>query len=160
MAARGSRRAGLSPDPYRIDIAPVVRRFMMPIMGGVGGIINRRMGDTGQENSGDEGETLVRCDGCGRAVPRHARYVLKMQLYADPALPPTTGAEIEAAADSMAAVLEELKRYSADELEDQVHRAFEFSLCVGCQQRFLANPLGQPRLATGGMGTATRGTRN
>ena len=32
-----------------------------------------------------------------------------------------------------------------DDLQDQVHRRFEFKLCRPCQAKFLANPLGRPR---------------
>ena len=89
---------------------------------------------------------LVRCDACGAVLPRHARYVVRIEVYADPAVPPLTGADIAAAASTLEAVLEELKGYSADELQDQVHRAFEYSLCPSCQRSFIANPLGHPRV--------------
>jgi hypothetical protein len=38
-----------------------------------------------------------------------------------------------------------MKGMSADELQDQVHRRFEYKLCRVCQMRFLVNPLGKPR---------------
>ena len=38
-----------------------------------------------------------------------------------------------------------MKTLSADDLQDQVYRQFEYRLCRPCQIRFLANPLGKPR---------------
>ena len=46
---------------------------------------------------------------------------------------------------SLAELMEQMKDMSADELQDQVHRRFEFKLCRPCQMRFLVNPLGKPR---------------
>ena len=99
-----------------------------------------------EEGPDSAADDILRCDGCGIAMPRHARYVVKIAVYADPAMPPMSGEEVAGAAKSLAAVLEELKRYSAEELQDQVHRTFEYSLCPGCQRAFIANPLGQPRV--------------
>jgi hypothetical protein len=42
-------------------------------------------------------------------------------------------------------LLEHMKHLSADDLQDDVHRRFEFRLCRPCQRKFLANPLGMPR---------------
>ena len=47
--------------------------------------------------------------------------------------------------DAMRELLEQMKDMSADELQDQVHRRFEFKLCRTCHMRFLVNPLGKPR---------------
>jgi hypothetical protein len=38
-----------------------------------------------------------------------------------------------------------MKGLSADDLQDDVHRHFEYRLCRPCQRKFLANPLGKPR---------------
>ena len=46
---------------------------------------------------------------------------------------------------AMAELMAQMKDMSADELQDQVARRFEFKLCRACQMRFLANPLGKPR---------------
>jgi hypothetical protein len=35
---------------------------------------------------------------------------------------------------------------SDEELQDQVHRRFEYKICRQCQVKFLANPLGKPRV--------------
>jgi hypothetical protein len=38
-----------------------------------------------------------------------------------------------------------MRHMSEAELQDRVHRRFEYRICRGCQIRFLANPLGKPR---------------
>lgn len=61
---------------------------------------------------------------------------------------PAASSEELAEADyqsAMRELLEQMKNMSADELQDQVHRRFEFKLCRACQMRFLVNPLGKPR---------------
>jgi hypothetical protein len=90
---------------------------------------------------------VVICDLCGRRVPPHGHYVLKMELYADPSLPAVTTDELgeKDFGEGMKELIEQMKGMSADELQDQVHRRFEYKLCPGCQAKFLANPLGRPR---------------
>jgi len=89
----------------------------------------------------------VVCDLCGAVVAPHAHYVVKVEVYADPSLPhidaedwaeKTPGEEIQQ-------LMGELAKYSAEELQDQVHRAFEYRICPACQRGFIANPLGKPR---------------
>jgi hypothetical protein len=46
---------------------------------------------------------------------------------------------------AMQELLAQMKDMTAEELQDQVHRRFEFKLCRACQMRFLVNPLGKPR---------------
>jgi hypothetical protein len=89
----------------------------------------------------------VICDLCHRPVPPHAHYVVRIDVFADPEMPAVTSEELEEA-DYQAAMnelVEQMKTMSADELQDQVHRRFEFKLCRACQMRFLVNPLGMPR---------------
>ena len=89
----------------------------------------------------------VHCDLCRRDLPAHASYVVRIDVFADPSIPPTS-AEALAAADFDQAyneLLEEMQGMTAEELQDGVHRRFEFRLCPACQRRFLANPLGKPR---------------
>ena len=77
----------------------------------------------------------------------HESYVVRIDVFADPSMPATTAEEL-AAADfdqQVADLLEQMKHLSADELQDDVHRRFEYRLCRPCQRRFLANPLGKPR---------------
>ena len=89
----------------------------------------------------------VLCDLCDRVIPPHGHYIVKMEVFADPEMPAVTSEEL-AEADYQAAMqelMEQMKGMSADELQDQVHRAFQFKLCRACQMRFLVNPLGKPR---------------
>lgn len=89
----------------------------------------------------------VTCDICGRAVPPHGHYVVKVEVYADPAMPAVDAEALEEVDldAAMAELLEQMKGMSADELQDQVHRAFEYRICLPCQRGFVANPLGLPR---------------
>ena|SRR5688500_10491522 len=89
----------------------------------------------------------VICDICGDTVAPHAHYVIRMDVFADPSVPPVTADELEEA-DHEAKISELIKQMEAmspDDLQDQVHRRFEYRVCRGCQREFLANPLGLPR---------------
>lgn len=89
----------------------------------------------------------VICDLCGQTVPPHAHYVVKIDVFADPSMPAAGAEEMEEKdfQQKYAALLKEIEKYSAEELQDQVHRRFEFKLCRPCQMQFLSNPLGKPR---------------
>ena len=89
----------------------------------------------------------VTCDACGRVVPAHAHYVVRIDVFADPAMPQTSSDELaEMDFDrTFAELIEQMKTMTADELQDQVHRRFEYRICPACQRKFLANPLGLPR---------------
>jgi hypothetical protein len=89
----------------------------------------------------------VICELCGRATPTRASYVVKIDVYADPSTPPMSTEELEATDfdQTFADLIEEMKHLSADDLQDDVHRRFEYRICRPCQRRFLANPLGKPR---------------
>ena len=87
------------------------------------------------------------CDLCGRALPTHASYVVRIDVFADPSIPPISTEQL-AGTDfdqTFADLLEQMKHLSADDLQDGVHRRFEYRLCPSCQPLFLANPLGKPR---------------
>jgi hypothetical protein len=89
----------------------------------------------------------VACELCGREVDVHESYVVRIDVFADPSVPPTTAEQL-AGADfdqQVADLLEQMKHLSADDLQDDVHRRFEYRICRPCQRRFLANPLGTPR---------------
>lgn len=77
----------------------------------------------------------------------HGHYVVEMDVYADPSLPPITTEELEEKdpGEGIKDLIEQMKGMNEEELLDQVHRRFEFKLCRGCQVKFLANPLGRPR---------------
>ncbi|MDB5294176.1 MAG: hypothetical protein JWO31_159 [Phycisphaerales bacterium] len=90
---------------------------------------------------------LVACDLCGAKLAAHASYVVRIDVFADPSLPPTDGADL-AGLDfdaAMAQIAAEAAHLTADDLQDGVHRRFEHRLCPRCHKRFLANPLGKPR---------------
>jgi hypothetical protein len=95
---------------------------------------------------------VVHCDLCRRVIPLHAHYILKMEIFADPATPPLlTNDPTEPDFDKhFAALLQELERYSTEELEELIHKRFEYRLCAACQRTFLANPLGLPRATAHG----------
>lgn len=89
----------------------------------------------------------VTCDLCGAPVPPHAHYVVRIDVFADPSMPPLDTEELaeQDPEQMMADILAELNHYTADDLQDQVHRRFEYRICRACQLKFIANPLGKPR---------------
>ena len=95
---------------------------------------------------------VVTCDLCAVALPVHASYVVRIDVFADPSLPPITGDEL-AAFDFdqvLEQVADEAAGMTADDLQDGVHRRFEYRLCPACHRRFLVNPLGKPRVVRAG----------
>src|SRR5689334_654895 len=77
----------------------------------------------------------VPCDLCGREVDVHASYVVRMDVFADPSVPPMTTDQIEAAdfGQALDDLVEQMNGMTADDLQDTVHRRFEFRLCPACQ---------------------------
>jgi len=90
---------------------------------------------------------LYVCDLCGRKLQPHNYYIVRIDVFADPAMPSVSSAELEAVDfDAVIDGLQEkMKDMTDDELQDQVHRRFEMRICPKCQPEFLANPLGKPR---------------
>ena len=89
-----------------------------------------------------------RCDLCGRTVLAGSGYIVRIDVFADPELPAMSAEQI-AHADfngTLAGLLAQMKQMSADELQDGVHRRFEYRLCPSCHHGYLANPLGLPRI--------------
>lgn len=73
--------------------------------------------------------------------------MVRIEVFADPEMP-----EMEAHTlankdfqKEIAQLIEQMKHLTADDMQDQVHRRFEFTLCRPCQIRFIINPLGKPR---------------
>ena len=94
----------------------------------------------------------VLCDLCGKEVDLHESYVVRIEVFAEPLMKPVSGEEL-AATDFDATyndLLEQMKHMTADDLQDDVHRQFEYRLCRPCQRTFLANPLGKPRQSRAG----------
>ena len=94
-----------------------------------------------------DGVPIVACELCGRAVAVHDSYVVRIDAYADPSIPPIDTASFGdgGPGDAIDALIEQMAGLSADDLQDAVHRRFEYRLCPPCHRRFLANPLGKPR---------------
>jgi len=89
----------------------------------------------------------VICDLCKTIIAPHAHYIVRIDVFADPTLPSMSTEELEMMDmdATFTKLLEQMKSMSADELQDQVHRRFEYRLCRECQKKFLSNPLGKPR---------------
>jgi hypothetical protein len=94
----------------------------------------------------------VHCDICNAVVGPHGHYIVRMEVFADPSIPEMSTEELEEMDpdESFAKLLEQMQGMTAEDLQDQVHRRFEFKLCSACQKRFLANPLGLPRKLSSG----------
>src|SRR4051812_20856192 len=92
------------------------------------------------------------CELCGREVELHESYVVRIEVFADPSMPATSSEELAAIDfdETYAALLDQMKHMTADDLQDDVHRHFEFRICRRCQRTFLANPLGKPRQVRAG----------
>jgi hypothetical protein len=98
------------------------------------------------------GPPTVVCALCKRPVPQHAAYVVRIDVFADPAMPPL-GSEEWAATDfdeSMSDLMQPREGMSEEDLQDDVHRRFEYHVCRPCQRLILANPLGKPRKVRAG----------
>jgi hypothetical protein len=89
----------------------------------------------------------VHCDLCGTAIAPGAHYIVRIDVFADPAVPKMSTDELDeiTSADHLAELMRQLQQMSEEDVQDQVHRRFEYKLCQPCQMKFLANPLGRPR---------------
>lgn len=94
----------------------------------------------------------VRCDLCDRDVNLYASYVVRIDVFAEPSVPPLTTEDL-AAADFGQAVQDlvaQTEGWTAEDAEDSVHKRFEFRVCPACQKVLLSNPLGKPRVVREG----------
>ena len=89
----------------------------------------------------------VVCAICGAVLHTPDSYVVRVDVYADPSLPGVTSDELEEMDGDakLADLLKQMEGMSADDLQDQVHRRFEYRVCAACQRGVIANPLGLPR---------------
>lgn len=89
----------------------------------------------------------AKCDLCDAALVPHGHYIVRIEVFADPTMPAIETEELEKHDydKTMQDLLDEMKHLTAEDLQDQVHRRFEYRICAACQRRFLANPLGLPR---------------
>lgn len=89
-----------------------------------------------------------RCAVCARKLAAGRFYVVRVDVYAEPSAEEidTTAQPGEAGyVESVEEILAQMQGMSADELQDQVARRFEYHLCPDCQKLVLRNPLGLPR---------------
>ena len=94
----------------------------------------------------------VLCDLCDRRLDKHASYVVRIDVYADPSTPDLSTEDLEESNfdETLDKLVGEMQGMTADDLQDGVHRRFEYRLCPACHGRFLANPLGKPRVTPTG----------
>jgi len=94
---------------------------------------------------GMAGESI--CELCGKTIPPHAHYVVRIDVFADPQLPELSAEDVAKMNfdEELRKLVEQMKHLSEEELQDQVHRRFEYKICRPCQVKFLRNPLGKPR---------------
>ena len=88
------------------------------------------------------------CRACGRNVATEASYVVRIDVFADPSMPPISSDDLQGeagAGETVDDLIAQLSTMSDEELQDQVHRRFEYRVCGACQKLVLANPLGLPR---------------
>jgi L-fucose mutarotase/ribose pyranase (RbsD/FucU family) len=88
-----------------------------------------------------------RCELCNATLPPHGFYLVRIDVFAEPSMPAVSSQELaemdlDATLDKL---LRQMKKMSTDELQDQVHRRFEYCICAACHKLVLANPLGKPR---------------
>jgi hypothetical protein len=93
-----------------------------------------------------------RCDMCDDVLLPHGFYIVRMDVFAEPSMPSVSGDELDEMdlEHTIDRLIEQMKHMSPDELQDQVHRRFEYCICMRCQKKLLANPLGKPRDARNG----------
>ena len=102
----------------------------------------------GIENSNRSPEASEsHCAICNAALTVGTGYIVRIDIFADPAWSdsglPSDGPNVQ---ESLAELMSQIKSMSADELQDGVHRRFEYHLCTQCHPKLLANPLGLPRI--------------
>lgn len=90
------------------------------------------------------------CAVCARKLAAGRFYVVRMDVFADPAPEPIDTSALPGEAgyvESVEEIMAQMQGMSAEELQDQVARRFEYHLCPECQKLVLRNPLGLPRRA-------------
>ena len=73
--------------------------------------------------------------------------MVRIDVFADPSIPPMSTDDLDEmnAQEKFDDLIKQMSGMSPDELQDGVHRRFEYKLCPACQREFLTNPLGAPR---------------
>jgi hypothetical protein len=92
----------------------------------------------------DELERSLICSMCGKTLlaDEDVRYIVDIRVYAaaDPMEISPSDLKRDHKAE-MRRVIKACRRYTAQELEDQVHKEFTFYLCPGCQRTYIHSPL-------------------
>jgi hypothetical protein len=85
------------------------------------------------------------CELCGASLEPGGLYVVRIEVFPDPEMPPVSRGELDALDfdAEMDELLEQMKGMTAEELQNQVHRRFEFRICPVCQRKLLRDPLGK-----------------
>ena len=77
------------------------------------------------------------CDSCGKALPRpQERYNLNIELYAAPEVVITKEDSKKDAASEMRALLRQMQKMDAKELEEEVYVSYKLNLCKRCRDTF------------------------
>lgn len=92
-------------------------------------------------------DPVYSCELCRGSIAPGSAYVVRIDVFADPATPPLTSTQLDTTnfEQTFAELLGQIEQLSTEELQDSVHRRFEYRICPACHQEFLANPLGKPR---------------
>ena len=89
------------------------------------------------------GFTCDRCNGT-LLLDSDVRYVVRIEIFAayDPMEIAPSDLNRDCRAE-MGDLIARMETMDPEELQDQVHRHFQFDLCPTCQREYLENPLGQ-----------------
>ncbi len=92
----------------------------------------------------DELERSLVCSMCGKTllIDEDVRYVVDIAVYA--AADPMEISQSDLKRDhkaEMLKIIRAMRKFSAEELEDQVHKEFRFYLCPGCQRKYVRRPM-------------------
>ena len=141
--------SGGRDDPYRIDICRTERWFMIDSLSAgprdQSSHPSARLGNPCYDKNAMSDRVI--CDICGTTVAPHAHFIVRMDIFADPSIPAMSTEDLQEmnAEETFNDLMKQMQGMSADELQDGVHRRFEYKLCPVCHRHFLSNPLGVPR---------------
>jgi hypothetical protein len=82
-----------------------------------------------------------RC-GCALTPGEGSFYVVRIEAVCDPSPPVIDESKPTIRAGEIEALINELSRYSEQELRDQVYRRLTILLCLPCYQAWIENPAG------------------
>lgn len=88
------------------------------------------------------------CDRCQKSllVTENVRYKVLIQVESayDPLELTKNDVEQKNHQDILRGILKSIEGRSAEELEAEIYKRFEFDLCLACQREYIRNPLGLP----------------